>query len=111
LGLCNYYRRFICDYAQISQPTAKLIRKDNSFVWSSDCESAFSRLKTILSQCPIPRKPDVSRPFTVYTDASGYALGAILAQYDDNNKEMFVIMRHTSLKMLKSIMASLKKNV
>jgi hypothetical protein len=36
---------------------------------------------------PVLRQPDVRRPFSVYTDASGYALGAILVQHDDNNQE------------------------
>jgi hypothetical protein len=33
------------------------------------------------------RHLDVTRWFSVYTDASGYALGAILAQHDDNTQE------------------------
>jgi hypothetical protein len=36
---------------------------------------------------PVLRQPDVTRPFTVYTAGCGYALGAILAQQDDNNQE------------------------
>ena len=42
LGICNYYRRFIRDFAKISQPIAKLIQKDELFVWSSDCDAAFN---------------------------------------------------------------------
>jgi hypothetical protein len=44
-------------------------------------------LKELLLTYPVLRRPDVTRPFTVYTDASGYALGAILAQHDYNNQE------------------------
>ena len=87
LGICNYYRRFIKDFAKISQPKAKLICKDVPFIWSADCESSFNILKELLLTYPVLRQPDVTRPFTVYTDASGYALGAILAQHDDNNQE------------------------
>jgi hypothetical protein len=39
---------------------------------------------------PILRQPDHSKPehsFYIYTDASGYALGAILLQFDDNSNE------------------------
>ena len=57
------------------------------FVWSFDCDAAFNLLKQLLLTYPVLRQPDVSRPFTVYTDASGYALGGILAQNDDSNQE------------------------
>jgi hypothetical protein len=87
LGICNYYRRFIKDFAKISQPISKLICKDTLFIWSTDCDSACNLLKQLLLSYPSLRQPDITRPFIVYTDASDYALGAILAQKDENNQD------------------------
>jgi hypothetical protein len=48
-------------------------------------------LRELLSTYHVLRQTYVTRPSTVHTDASGYALGAImmiiLAQHDDNNQE------------------------
>jgi len=87
LGICNYYRKFIAEFAKISQPIAELVRKEIPFVWSTACNEAFVRLKSMLLEFPILRQPDHSKPFYIYTDASGYALGAILSQFDDNSNE------------------------
>ena len=41
----------------------------------------------MLLRFPILRQPDHGKPFYIYTDASGYALGAILSQFDDESNE------------------------
>jgi hypothetical protein len=41
----------------------------------------------MLLRFPILRQPDHSKPFYIYTDASGYALGDILSQFDDESNE------------------------
>jgi hypothetical protein len=87
LGICNYYRKFIANFAKISQPIAELVKKEIPFRWSSACDDAFLQLKSLLLEFPILRQPDHSKPFYIYTDASGYALGAILSQFDDNSNE------------------------
>jgi len=87
LGLCNYYRRFIKDFANISKPLYSLLSKDVPFVWSDSCEEAFLKLKDALTSYPVLRSPVKERIFTIYTDASGYALGAVLTQVDDNGNE------------------------
>ena len=80
LGLCNYYRRFVKDFAKIASPLNRLTRKDISFVWSPECETAFISLKDRLCSPPILSYPDFERPFHLYTDASQTALGYILSQ-------------------------------
>jgi hypothetical protein len=47
---------------------------------------------------PILRLPDVNRPFTLFTDASGFAIGAILSQKEDNCDEYVVAYASRSLK-------------
>ena len=41
LGLANYYRRFVKDFASISKPLHHLTEKTSRFEWTSDCQRAF----------------------------------------------------------------------
>ena len=86
LGLCNYYRRFVKDFANIASPLNHLTRKNVRFSWSSDCEIAFAELKSRLCSPPILAYPNFDLPFHLYTDASQYALGFILGQVVDGKE-------------------------
>ena len=80
LGLCSYYRRFIHKYSEIAKPLTRLNEKGVKFLWTEDCEKAFSTLKHRLTTAPILRHPDFSKQFTLDTDASDNAIGAVLSQ-------------------------------
>ena len=82
LGAKNYYRVFIKDYAKICEPLYALLRKDVKFIWETEQEKAFNNFKEILISEPILRQPDFRKKFFLHTDASGYAMGAILSQTD-----------------------------
>ncbi len=86
LGICNYYRKFIKDYAKMAAPLNALLRKEKKFDWSKNEQEAFDNLKNALTSYPVLRQPDFSKEFWLYTDASGYCLGAVLAQKDENGK-------------------------
>ena len=86
LGLCNYYRRFVKDFANIASPLDHLTRKNVRFSWSSDCEIAFAELKSRLCSPPILAYPNFDLPFHLYTDASQYAIGFILGQVVDGKE-------------------------
>ena len=90
LGLANYYRRFVKDFSKIAAPMFNLLKKDTPFVFNKECEEAFEKLKLALTSSPILRPPDFNREFFLYTDASGYALGAVLGQKDDDGNEYVV---------------------
>jgi len=80
LGLATYYRRFISHFATITAPMTDLLKKDQEYNWSSEAAAAFSTIKMALTTTPVLLLPDQSKPFRVTTDASDYAIGAVLSQ-------------------------------
>lgn len=80
LGMTGYYRRFVESYASIASPLYRLTKSDVPFVWTEACEKAFQQLKEKLITAPILAYPDFTKPFRVHTDASGFAIGAVLCQ-------------------------------
>ena len=82
LGLASYYRRFVEGFAKIASPLTNLLHKDTPYVWTQECQEAMDKLKSLLSSAPILRNADPDLKFTVTTDASGFAVGAVLSQED-----------------------------
>jgi len=54
-----------------------------AFEWTIKCEEAFKTLMLALTSDPIIKLPDMDKSFIIRTDASGTALGAMLAQKHD----------------------------
>ncbi len=82
LMLASYYRRFIQNFATIADPIRRLMKKNIPFEWNPKAQAAFRELKKHLTQAPILRRPDFSKEFILYTDASSQGLGAVLSQKD-----------------------------
>ena len=79
LGLANYYRRFIKDFAQIARPMNMLMRKDVKWQWGGEQQKAFDKLKEIFTTRPVLAAPDLDKEFRVEADASNYATGGVLS--------------------------------
>lgn len=84
LQLVNYYRRFVHQAADIGKPLNELLKKGVAFVWSEFQETAFQKLRTALTSRSLLVTPDYSLPFCLYTDASSYAVSAVLCQVHDD---------------------------
>lgn len=80
LGLANYFRKFIQGYANLALPLTELTKKDHPFSWTPTCREAFDGIKEALSNAPVLASPDVTKPYEVISDASGFGLGAVLLQ-------------------------------
>lgn len=79
LGLANFYRRLIKEYAKLVQPISDLVRT-KTFVWNESQSAAFSKMKKALTSAPVLAHPSADKPFVVSTDASKFAIGATLEQ-------------------------------
>ena len=90
LGLANYYRRFIKDFAQIAKPLQKLTERTSSFLWTTECQKSFEILRHLLSSPPILSYPDFTKPFILDTDASNDGIGGVLSQLDKDGREHVV---------------------
>ena len=80
LGLAGYYRKFIQDFSKIAASLTQLTKKNQAFVWDGRCENAFKSLKERLTCAPVFVIPKWNEEMTVYTDACGTGLGAVLMQ-------------------------------
>ena len=95
LGLCNFFRGHIKDYATLSAPLNRLLRKDSAYSGGpmpSEAQEAFTRLKRILCSQPVLALPSPDKQYALIVDASTGAkdfeggLGAILTQLDAHGR-------------------------
>ena len=100
IGKVNYYRKFIKNCSGIARPLTGLTKghtrklqnkKDITGEWTKKHEKSFRKLKRRLIKEPVLRYPDYEKEFFIHTDASKYALGAVLQQKDKQGRE-YVIM-------------------
>ena len=80
LGHVGFYRRFIQDFAKVSKPLTSLLCKEKDFIIEEEGKHAFMQLKHALVESPILQSPNWDLPFEIMSDASDFAVGAVLGQ-------------------------------
>ncbi|THC87561.1 hypothetical protein EYZ11_012993 [Aspergillus tanneri] len=98
LGFANFYRRFIEGYSRIALPLTQLTRGEqggrSKRQWflnqrlelPEDARVAFNKLKSAFSSAPLLSHYDPRNRTRVETDASGFAISAIISQLQDDNE-------------------------
>ena len=79
LGLVNYYRRFIKNCSKIAKPLTELT-KNVPFDWTDKAKDAFNTLKKAVTSAPVLHQFHPDYPIVITTDASKYAIGAVMEQ-------------------------------
>jgi len=88
LGFANFYRRFIKDYSRVARPLTELTKKEigKNWSWNEEAGAAFRELKHRFTTAPILAHFDPTRPVIMETDASDFAIEAVLSQRDEENR-------------------------
>ena len=82
--ISGYYRKFCCNFSVIAEPLTMLLRKNEPFIWSSNCQQAFEKFKSLLVSQPVLMAPNFGKPFKLMVDASDVGCGVVLLQEDDS---------------------------
>ena len=95
LGVTNFYHQFIPLYANMAGPLTDLLKvgkkagRKGSPVkvnWTPESEQSFRKLKEALCNVATLHVVDSSKPFYIRTDASKYAIGAVVEQVDEQGR-------------------------
>jgi len=95
LGLANFYRNFVPDFADLAAPLFEACNKKykkNKLVWTDECKESFCKLKERFRDKPTTHLPDLDKPFVVTSDASDMATGAVLSQIIDGERKIVDFM-------------------
>ena len=117
LGLANYYRQFVKDFARVVKLLYKMMRKDVKWNWGERQQKAFEKLKKRFTTESVLVTPDLDKEIRVEVNVSYFAMGGVLfikyknekqrlvayiskllneaeRNYKIHNKEMLAIIRH-----------------
>ena len=85
LGFTNFYRRFIANYSRIATPFTALLKgskngkKTGPYILMKEAKEAFRKLKAAFATAPVLQHFDLEKSIRIETDASGFAVAAILS--------------------------------
>ena len=89
LGFCNYYSGYIKMYAEYAAPMTTMLKGNRvetkkgskkALVWNDESDRAFEGMKQALLSAVGLHLVNPDRGFVLHTDASNYAVGAVLEQ-------------------------------
>ena len=91
VGTVTWYAHFIKNFSSLLAPITSLIKKKaQKVVWTDEAESAFEKVKAVLTSEPVLRAPSYNKPFIIQCDASQKGIGGVLAQCDEDGKEYVI---------------------
>jgi hypothetical protein len=90
LGFINYFREYIPDYSKLTGRFEEL-RSVKTVVWNEELDESFESLKRHMVHNASVLSPfNSDLPVILETDASGYAIGAVLYQLDLEGKRRYI---------------------
>jgi len=84
LGLTNYYRQFIKNFAMLAKPLNMLTRKNEKWRWGEDQQKAFKQLKGIFTKKPLLVASNLDKEFIVKANTFNFATGVLSIKCKDN---------------------------
>ncbi|XP_031347140.1 uncharacterized protein K02A2.6-like [Photinus pyralis] len=83
-GMVNYYSKFVPKLAILMRPIYDLLKQNQKYKWTSNCEKSFKEIKSIIASDQILAHFDPNLPIVVQTDASQDGIAGALFNKNKN---------------------------
>ena len=80
VGLVNYYRSHVENFATMARPLTELTKKGAVFTWGPTEKKSFNDLNEAMLTAVTLAHPHYDAPMEIYPDACTYGIGAVLSQ-------------------------------
>jgi ribonuclease HI len=110
LGKLSYIRRFIPGLAAVTSTFAPLLKKGVPFHWSTECQEAFEKVQNIMTKLPTVCAPIPGKPLRLYLASNSQAIGALIAQENDNGVKQPIYYVSRTLKDAESRYSGAKRS-
>ncbi|GFV18064.1 hypothetical protein TNCV_168681 [Trichonephila clavipes] len=95
-------KRFIKGFCYLAEPLQSLLKNGVEFHWGPEEVEAFNSLKKALTSDPVLGMYDERASTEIHTDASGYGIGAVLVQIQNNVEKVIAYASRTLTKAEKN---------
>ncbi|GFY16753.1 hypothetical protein TNCV_2788751 [Trichonephila clavipes] len=95
-------KRFIKGFCYLAEPLQSLLKSGVEFHWGPEEVEAFHSLKKALTSDPVLGMYDERASTEIHTDASGYGIGAVLVQIQNNVEKVIAYASRTLTKAEKN---------
>ncbi|GFW86612.1 hypothetical protein TNCV_4333961 [Trichonephila clavipes] len=95
-------KRFIKDFCYPAEPLQSLLKSGVEFHWGPEEVEVFHSLKKALTSDPVLGMYDERASTEIHTDASGYGIGAVLVQIQNNVENVIAYASRTLTKAEKN---------
>ncbi|GFU01214.1 retrovirus-related Pol polyprotein from transposon 17.6 [Trichonephila clavipes] len=102
LGLCSYFRRFIKGFCYLAEPLQSLLKSGGSFIGVLKRWKHLTVLRKHLLRIQYWGCTTKRASTEIHTDASGYGIGAVLVQIQNNVEKVIAYASRTLTKAEKN---------
>lgn len=86
-------RRFISRLADHNIPFFMVLRKNKTFEWIAECQTAFEQLVEFLASLPLLKQPTIRKPLIMYLVAREESVCSILVQEEGEKFPIYLVSR------------------
>ena len=96
-GVPNFFIKYVYKIQLYLRPFYNILRQQNNFEWTTEHQTRFEEIKTLLTEQISNTIPDPDQPIYAIRNASNFGIGAAFLQSHNRTKKMILISANSRL--------------